>query len=200
MGSNPSKFQGDATRPVEQVSWDDCREYCKKLNAMFPGLGARLPTEAQWEYACRAGTESAYNDGSDCTNPEGKDAALAELGWFDANSENATHPVRQKLPNLWGSYDMQGNVWEWCDDSWGDYSAEEQRDMAAAQGRSIRVYRGGSWGDSARDCRCACRDGWLSTVHAVYLGFRLAAGQVSEDKESVAVSKSQPPAKQKERP
>jgi formylglycine-generating enzyme required for sulfatase activity len=184
MGRNPSNFQGDATRPVEQVSWDDCQEYCKRLNARFPGLRASLPTEAQWEYACRAGTESAYNEGSACTKPEGWDPALDILGWFDKNSENTTHPVKQKLPNTWGLYDMHGNVWEWCSDWHGSYSAEGQRDAMGAKDGSSRVDRGGGWDGSARICRSASRFRWHSSVRYDFLGFRIAAAQASQGRES----------------
>jgi formylglycine-generating enzyme required for sulfatase activity len=180
MGNNPSKFKGDEQRPVEQVSWGDCQQFCSNLNERFAGLEARLPTEAEWEYACRAGTGSAYNDGSDCTVPAGHDPALEQLGWFTANSEKTTHPVTEKQPNAWGLYDLHGNVWEWCSDWYGPYAAQEQRDpVGPAEGR-YRVLRGGSWGNRALHCRSACRDGNEPGLRWDSRGFRLAAVQPGE--------------------
>jgi len=179
MGNNPSRFKGDALLPVEKVNWDECHEYCKVLNTQCPGLGARLPTEAEWEYACRAGTGSAYNDGSACTQPDGHDPALESLGWFDANSDSKTHPVGEKQPNAWGIHDAHGNVWEWCNDWYDDYPAQEQCDPTGPiKGRS-RVIRGGCWYYQARFCRSACRYGSRSGYRGG-LGFRLAAVQSSE--------------------
>jgi formylglycine-generating enzyme required for sulfatase activity len=143
MGTNPSGFKGNDL-PVEQVSWRDCREFCKRIRLRFPGLEPRLPTEAEWEYACRAGTTSAYNDGSACTEPERKDPALDRLGWFNENSGGKTHQVRQKEANRWGLYDMHGNVREWCEDWYGDYSADDQVDPTGPASGSARVFRGGS--------------------------------------------------------
>jgi formylglycine-generating enzyme required for sulfatase activity len=176
-GHEPSNFKG-ANLPVEQVSWDDCQEFCEKLRARFPGLEARLPTEAEWEYACRAGTASAFNDGSACTEPDGPDPALLKLGWFDKNSHDKTHPVREKkAPNRWGLHDMHGNVWEWCADWKGDYSDEDQVDPTGAESGLERVFRGGSWASRARSCRSAFRDWFLPDWRARNLGFRLASGQ-----------------------
>jgi formylglycine-generating enzyme required for sulfatase activity len=179
MGSNPSHFTGEEKRPVEQVSWEDCQEFCKALNARCPSLGARLPTEAEWEYACRAGTGSAYNDGSACTQPEGHDPGLEKLAWFGANSEGTTHPVKEKQPNAWGLYDLHGNVWECCRDWYGPYAAQEQRDPVGPAEGQDRVFRGGSWSLRARHCRSAYRrhspgDRWDDQ------GFRLAAVQWGE--------------------
>jgi formylglycine-generating enzyme required for sulfatase activity len=181
MGNNPSRFTGDGQRPVEQVSWEDCQEYCGKLNALCPDLGARLPTEAEWEYACRAGTATAYNDGSACTEPEGDDPALEKLGWFNRNSGSSTHPVREKLANAWGIYDLHGNVYEWCSDYWSDnYRAETQQDpLGPTEGRD-RVYRGGGWYLQALYCRSASRSGREPGFRWYWLCFRLAAGQSSE--------------------
>jgi len=180
MGNVPSRFREDANCPVERVSWEDCEAFCGKLRQKFSGLEARLPSEAEWEYACRAGTESAYNDGSACTEPAGADPALVELGWFAANSEERTHAVRGKRVNAWGLYDMHGNVWEWCADWYGSYSAADQRDPTGPPRGAHRVFRGGSWYSPALICRSASRFNWLPTVRNSYLGFRLARGQVSQ--------------------
>jgi len=176
MGTTPSHFKGP-DRPVEQVSWEECQQYCEKLRARFPAVPARLPSEAEWEYACRAGTTTAFNDGSACTQPEGNDPALAKLGWFDKNSGGETHPVRKLAPNQLGLYDMHGNVWEWCQDWFGNYVAEEQVDPAGAGEGRERVLRGGSWGLRALYCRSAFRNGGRPSLRFPDLGFRLASGQ-----------------------
>jgi formylglycine-generating enzyme len=182
MGSEPSYSKGKDL-PVERVSWDDCQGFCEKLRTRFPGLSARLPTEAEWEYACRAGTTSAFNDGSACTEPDGRDPALLKLGWFGQNSgnekgeERQTHLVRKLAPNQWGLFDMHGNVWEWCADWEGEYTADDQVDPAgAAEGRG-RVSRGGSWSRWAGSCRSAYRGRNEQGGRGWGRGFRLASGQ-----------------------
>ena len=153
MGEVPSQWQ-DADRPVEQVSWDDAVKFCRKLSALpaerAAGRVYRLPTEAEWEYACRAGSKTRYSFGDD-------EAELEEHGWFNDNSGVATHPVGQKKPNAWGLYDMHGNVWEWCADWYGAYPANAVADPSGRDGGSIRVIRGGSWLYSAGHCRSADR-------------------------------------------
>lgn len=178
---NPSHFKG-TERPVEQVSWLDCRAFIQQINDLLPGLHAALPTEAQWEFACRARTKSAFHDGSPCSLPEGLDPALDALGWFDKNSGGETHPVRQKAANAWGLYDMHGNVWEWCRDAWNQrvyttrgkltVDPEEQGDDGAH-----RVARGGSWFNQAQNCRAAFRVGVVLGSRWHDRGLRLSAGQ-----------------------
>ena len=151
MGKNPSSFKG-ASNPVEKVSWDDAVEFCKRLSAK-EGKTYRLPTEAEWEYAFRAGSTTLYSFGDD-------PARLGEHAWHWGNSDRKTHPVGEKKPNVWGLYDMHGNVWEWCADSWTG---------------SCRVRRGGSWFSWARYCRSACRNGRPPSYRSSIQGFRVAA-------------------------
>jgi formylglycine-generating enzyme required for sulfatase activity len=143
MRSNPSKFQGDPKNPVEQVSWDDAVEFCRRLSEL-PGERAAkrrygLPTEAQWEHTCRAGTTTRWDSGDD-------EAGLVDVAWSVANAGGQTHPVGEKKPNTWGLYDMHGNVWDWCQD-WFEkdyYAKSPTDDPAGSSAGSGRVYRGGS--------------------------------------------------------
>ena len=150
MGTNPSQFKGDPKRPVEQVSWEDAQEFIRKLNAKEGGTKYRLPTEAEWEYAARAGSTTAYSFGDDVTQ-------LGEYAWYDQNAGNTTHPVGQRKPNAWGLYDMHGNVWEWVQDWYGDYAAATVTDPQGSSSGSVRVIRGGGWFGNAGDCRAAYR-------------------------------------------
>ena len=168
--ANPSYFKG-SQHPIESVDWNQAMRFAQQLSKIHPSLAIQLPTEEQWEYACRAGTESAFNDGSACKKPTGRDSSLEKLGWFDANSKGKTHPVKEKQPNAWGLYDMHGNVWEWCYDHMID--DHDRRDDNNAK----RVLRGGSWSDRARDCRSAYRVGGRPGFRFQFLGLRLAAGQ-----------------------
>jgi len=177
MESIPSKFMGP-DRPVEQVFWSDAMEFCRKLTERERSAGRlpegyeyTLPTEAQWEYACRAGTTGQY----------GGDGNLDDMGWYRQNSGNTTHPVGQKQANAWGLYDMHGNVWEWCLDWYGNYPGGSVRDPTGPASGTGRVGRGGGWGSYAIGCRSAFRSGGVSGYRFNGLGFRLAlAPQVNQ--------------------
>jgi formylglycine-generating enzyme required for sulfatase activity len=157
--------------PVENVSWDDTREFCRKLTARELALGRlpagyeySLPTEAQWEYACRAGTSGTY----------GGTGRLDSMGWHDDNSAGSTHPVGQMQANAWGLYDMHGNVWEWCNDWYGADPSGAVTDPAGPDVAARRVYRGGGWRNSASFCRSAIRGLRVPGDRCFDLGFRLA--------------------------
>lgn len=164
MGSNPSKWEGDDL-PVERVSWNDAQEFVKRLNHET-GRTFRLPTEAEWEYAARGGSKSRgykYSGSDD----------LDEVAWYEDNSGDKTHPVREKKANELGLYDMSGNVWEWCQDWFGKYSGDAQPNPQGPTSGSRRVLRGGGWGYDARGCRVSCRDYLTPMSHNFILGFRL---------------------------
>jgi len=156
MGNNPSNFKG-VDRPVEQVSWEDAVQFCRKLTErerqagrLPEGYEYTLPTAAQWEYACRAGT----------TGPFAGSGKLDEVGWYNRNSGGQPHSVGKKRPNAWGCYDMHGNVWEWCHDWYGKYPGGSVTDPTGPPSGSDRVLHGGSWADSAQFCRSAFRS-WI---------------------------------------
>ena len=165
MGSNPSRFKG-AKRPVEQVSWDDCQEFIRKLNALT-GKQFRLPTEAEWEYAARGGNRSRGYKYSGNDN-------LGSVAWHYDNSGNTTHPVGQKQSNELGLYDLSGNVFEWCQDWDGDYSSSAQKNPTGPGSGSDRVSRGGGWAFSARNFRVSNRGCYAPSARLDYLGLRLA--------------------------
>jgi formylglycine-generating enzyme required for sulfatase activity len=178
VGKTPSHFQGD-NRPVEQVSWFDAVEFCSRLSDKVglkkvyaidgenvkPDWGAngfRLPTEAEWEYACRAGTSGQrYGE-------------IDKIAWYDNNSNDSTQDVGKKEPNAWGLYDMLGNVWEWCWDWHGEYPAEDRADWRGLKTGSLRVNRGGCWFIGAEFCACAFRRAVRPGRRGSDLGFRLA--------------------------
>ena len=158
-GGNPSKFKG-ADRPVEQVSWSDCDGWIRKANSMTGGLNLRLPTEAEWEYAARAGT----------TGP--RYGELNATAWHRGNSGAETHEVKGKKANQWGLHDMLGNVWEWCSDWHGEYPTGSVTDPTGPSSGSCRVFRGGSWGEDARFVRSADRLRYVPGFLSPFLGFR----------------------------
>jgi formylglycine-generating enzyme required for sulfatase activity len=153
---------------VENVSWDDAVEFCRKLS-QASGKTVRLPTEAQWEYACRAGSKTRFSYGDDPDYSK-----LGDYAWYTANSESKTHPVGQKRPNEWGLYDMHGNVWQWCSDWYADsYANANNTDPQGPDSGSVRVLRGGGWGVTPQFCRSASRD-WFAPVGRSYGGFRVS--------------------------
>ena len=149
MGSNPSNFRG-AQNPVESVSWNDCQNFIKKLNSLT-GRTFRLPTEAEWEYAARGGNQSSHYKYSGSGN-------IDDVAWYYDNSGSSTHAVGTRTANELGIYDMSGNVWEWCSDWYGFYSAGAQTNPQGPSSDSCRVLRGGSWGNDARGCRVSNRN------------------------------------------
>ena len=168
MDNNPSNFKGD-NLPVEQVSWDNCKEFISKLNRIT-GKTFRLPTEAEWEYAARGGKKSQGYQYSGSSN-------LSDVAWYKDNSGSKTHDVGSKQANELGIYDMTGNVWECCQDWYGKYSSSSQTNPTGANSGSNRVYRGGGWGSSARYCRLSCRCGSTPVDRGSYLGLRLVLSE-----------------------
>jgi formylglycine-generating enzyme required for sulfatase activity len=178
MGKNPSYFKKRIIResdssmyPVEAVSWEDAVEFCKKLSELpeekKAGRVYRLPTEAEWEYACRSGSKSAYSFGE-------SSKSLGDYAWFGKNSNGQTHPVGEKKANDWGLYDMQGNVFEWCSDWYGEYPKGAVSDPSGPKRGSFCVFRGGGWYDGAAGCRSALRSGSAPSDRGDGLGFRVA--------------------------
>ena len=185
MGINPSLFQNNPQNPVKSVSWDDAQAFCQKLS-QITGKTYRLPTEAEWEYACRAGTTTRFYFGDDANQ-------LGDYAWYIGNSQGETHPVGQKRPNAWGLYDMSGNVWEWCEDDWHDNYKNAPSDGSAwltddniyqivRGGSWYKLLRGGSWDYQPEYCRSASRrydlrrDNPLAALSDYFFGFRVVCG------------------------
>lgn len=167
MGSNPSYFKGD-NLPVEQVSYEDVKTFITKLNRKT-GKTFRLPTEAEWEYAARGGKKSKGYKYSGSNN-------INDVAWYKDNSNNKTHPVKTKIPNELGLYDITGNVLEWCSDRYGDYSSNAQTNPQEPSSGNERVIRGGSWLNTAWLCRTSYRSYEFLSYSNLYLGFRLVMG------------------------
>jgi len=182
MGKNPSHFQGsivgneNADLPVENVSWDEAVEFCKKLSDLpeekKTGRVYRPPTEAEWEYACRAGSKTAYSF-------DDEEGLLPEYGWFNRNSSRRTHTVGLLEQNAWGLYDLHGNVWEWCSDRYGEYPKGAVSNPTGPKVGSYRVGRGGSWFIGAANCRSAYRNRFTPVGRSIDLGFRVALSSPS---------------------
>jgi formylglycine-generating enzyme required for sulfatase activity len=181
MGSNPSHFPGDTNRPVEMVSWFNATNYCGKITQRDRASGTiatnsvyRLPTEAEWEYACRGWTSTRFSYGDDLAYTN-----LANYAWYADDSGATTHPVGEKLPNPWGLYDTSGNVWEWCLDWYAPYPGGIALDPQGPTTGVNRVFRGGSWFGPGYGSRSAQRLSNLSTTTFDNLGFRvvLSPGQ-----------------------
>ena len=174
MGKNPSSHKGCGDScPVEQVSWEDAQRFIQKLNQKEGTDKYRLPTEAEWEYACRAGSTTAFPNGGITTLQCGVDEKLNAIAWYCGNSQNLIHPVAGKRPNEWGLYDMLGNVQEWCQDWFGGYPDDEVVNPKGPKKGSYRVMRGGVWYSPARDARCASRFGSPPHYRFQHIGFRL---------------------------
>lgn len=170
MGINPSNFKGHQN-PVDMISWEDAMEFCRRLS-QFPGEKSegrvyRLPTEAEWEYTCRADTKTKFSFGD-------SEDQLCDYGWYAKNSGRTTHPVKYKMPNAWGFYDMHGNVWEWCSDWYDSYPKGEVVDPVGPSNGSYRVFRGGGWNDEAAFCGSANRFRYFPTYRLNNYGFRVA--------------------------
>ena len=190
MGNNPSEFKGDDL-PVEQVSWYDALNFCNalsqsegltpcytingtKVTSDFEANGYRLPTEAEWEYAAKAGTKTDFYSGKLTYSGNSPiDPNLDKIAWYSANSSNTTHPVGQKTPNAFGLYDMSGNVWEWCWDRYAEYPSKETKDYQGPEIGTYRVYRGGGWRNLAWYCRSTNRDRNYLDDKNNSLGFRV---------------------------
>jgi formylglycine-generating enzyme required for sulfatase activity len=176
MGTNPSEFKADGEdAPVECVSWEQAMEFCRRITQqernqqrLPPGYVYTLPTESQWEYACRAGSTTIFYNGD-------QESDLAKAAWYKGNAGGTTHPVGQREPNAWGLYDMLGNLWQWCYDWYGPYPAGDVVDPAGPATGTKRTNRGGSWDNFPGRCCCAARSpdapGMLGNTA---LGFRLA--------------------------
>ena len=195
MGTNPSRFKGDGNLPVESVSWFDAIEYCNK-RSQWEGItpayiiggsdrnrtvtwnrdanGYRLPTEAEWEYACRAGTTTPFNTGNNITTKQANyNGNYPYNGNESGEYRETTVPVGSFPANRWGLYDMHGNVWEWCWDWYGDYETGVQVDPTGAVSGDYRVERGGSWDDHGQYLRSAYRDRSNPSISYDFIGFRL---------------------------
>jgi formylglycine-generating enzyme required for sulfatase activity len=180
MNHNPSSFKDDDTLPVEMVNWTDAATFCNTMSKKaglqpcydeiswacdFTKDGYRLPTEAEWEYACRAGSTGQYTSGEN-------ESDLARVSWYVGNSDYKTHPVGGKEPNAWGLYDMHGNVWEWCNDWYGTYDNTTTNPVQTKKS-SYRVIRGGAWSENAAECRSSNRNKYYQGTSFNLIGFRI---------------------------
>ncbi len=176
MGENPSAFKNNTHNPVENVSWYDVQQFIERLNLLVPGLCARLPTEAEWEYACRAGSTTPFSFGDELT-PElvNYDSQYSYACGVQGERRGTTVPVKTLPANAWGLYEMHGNVYEWCADRYGDYANDPQVNPQGPPSVVSRVVRGGSWVSSGGSVRSAGRY-WIEPGgRYLHVGFRIAA-------------------------
>ena len=178
LGRNPSHFPGEPNRPVEKVSFFDASAYCaaitqreRQAGRLPAGYEYRLPSEAEWEFACRAGTTNLFSFGDD-------PSVADQFAWTAENSEATTHPVGLKRPNPWGLYDMHGNVWEWCLDWFAPYPAAPLTNPAGPASSKFKVFRGGGWNQDIEYARAANRFMMSPSNGIHFVGFRLALGQI----------------------
>ena len=169
MGINPSNFSGNANNPVEQVSWND-------IAGFNTATGLRLPSEAEWEYACRGGTTTAFHSMPGYPDGTNDDSLLGNIAWYGSNSGSTTHAVAGKAANAFGMYDMSGNVYEWCNDWYGStyYTTSPSTDPAGPSSGSYRVLRGGGWPDYSNYCRSSGRLNYDPAGRSASIGFRVA--------------------------
>jgi formylglycine-generating enzyme required for sulfatase activity len=178
MGRDPSHFPGDSNRPVEKITFFDASNYCavltrreQELGHLPAGYEYRLPSEAEWEYACRAGSTNLFSFGDD--------AGIAdEYAWTGENCDATTHPVGLKRPNPWGLYDMHGNVWEWCSDWFAPYPAAPLTDPVGAVSNKYKVFKGGGWNQEAQYARSSSRFMMSPSNGIHFVGFRIVLGPI----------------------
>lgn len=177
MGENPSRFTDDSDLPVEGVSWDACQQFCARINAEVSGLDLMPPTEAQWEYACRAGTTTPFSFGENITTEQVNfNGNFPYKGGKKGKYRERTVPVKALPQNQWGLYQMHGNVWEWCADCYGEYPAGPVIDPDGPASGESRVLRGGGWSDVGWYVRSAIRDGFNPDYGDSGTGFRFSRG------------------------
>ncbi len=178
LGQNPSHFTGDSNRPVEKVTFLDANSYCsaltqreRKSGRLPAGYEYRLPSEAEWEYACRAGSTNLFSFGDD--------ASIADqFAWTAGNSEATTHPVGLKRPNSWGIYDMHGNVWEWCSDWFEPYPAAPLTDPVGPASSKYKLFKGGGWNQEVQFARASSRFMMSPSNGIHFVGFRVVLGPI----------------------
>jgi formylglycine-generating enzyme required for sulfatase activity len=178
MSNNPSRFTGDDNLPVDSVSWDDCMEFISRINRLIPGIDLRLPTEAQWEYACRAGTLTPFSFGPQITTDQVNfDGNYPFHGGMKGEYRQKTVVVKSLPGNNWGLFEMHGNLWERCSDWRCDYEAGTVTDPQGTARDVNRVLRGGSWNNNGRNARSASRGGGAPGRHDGVIGLRFCRGQ-----------------------
>ena len=178
LGKNPSHFTGDLNRPVEKVTYLDANAYCAEVSRLERAAGRlpshyeyRLPTEAEWEYACLAGSTNRYSFSEEPGEPE-------KYAWTGENADAATHPIGLKLPNAWGLHDMHGNVWEWCSDWFEPYPPRPLTDPIGPVSGKYKVFKGGGWNQDVEFARSANRFMMSPSNGIHFVGFRLALGTI----------------------